>query len=87
MTPRGQRILAVLLLVLLALPTGLCSLAFTPMGLVSVFRTGDSLERSIGEFALICSGVGWLICGLTIWGAVRLNRAANAATPPGDPAP
>jgi hypothetical protein len=86
-TPRGKKIVAALLLVLLALPTGLCSLAFTPMGLVSVFRTGDSLERSIGEFALICSGIGWLICGLTIWGAVRLHRAANAETPPIDLTP
>jgi hypothetical protein len=85
-TPRGKKVLAVLMLVLLALPTGLCSLAFTPMSLVSIFRSGDSLERSIAQFALICSGVGWLICGLTIWGAVRLNRAANAEIPPSNPA-
>src|SRR5262249_23988395 len=59
MTPRGKKILAVLLLALLALPTGLCSLTFTPMALLSVFKSGgDSLERSIGHFALVCSGRG-----------------------------
>jgi hypothetical protein len=81
MAPRGKT-LAVILLVLLALPTGLCSLAFTPMGLLSVFKSGDSLERSIGMFALVCSGVGWLICGLAIWGALRLRRAATIEPPP-----
>ena len=87
MTPHGKKILAALLLILLALPTGLCSLAFTPMGLISIFKSGDSLEHSIAGFVLVCSGVGWLVCGLAIWGAVRLNRAANAATPPGGPTP
>jgi hypothetical protein len=86
-TPRAKKILAVILLALLALPTGLCSLAFTPMGLLSVFKNSDSLEQSIGMFALVCSGVGWLICGLAIWGALRLNRAANAAATPSNPAP
>ncbi len=87
MTPRGKNILGVILLLLLALPTGLCSLAFTPLGLLSVFRASDGLERSIGLFALACSAVGWLICGVAIWGAVRLNRSARAATLPGEPAP
>jgi len=86
-TPRGKRILATVLLILLALPTGLCSLAFTPLGLVSIFKSGDSLEHAIAGFVLVCSGIGWLVCGLAIWGAVRLNRAANAATPPGGSTP
>lgn len=76
MTAQTKKILAVVLLALLALPTGLCSLYFTPMGFISLFGS-DSLERSIGAFALVCSGVGWIICAVTIWGAVRLNRSAN----------
>ena len=86
MTPTGKKVLALVLLALLALPTGLCSLYFTPVGFVSLFGH-DSLERSIGMFALMCSAVGWTICGLTIWGAVRLTRAANAESAAGDPPP
>jgi hypothetical protein len=82
-TPQGKKVVAVLLLALLALPTGLCSLFFTPMGFASMFGH-DSLERSIGMFALMCSAVGWTICGLTIWGATRLTRSANLQNPPGD---
>ena len=87
MTPEGKRTVAVVFLILLALPTGMCSLVFTPMGLISIFKGGDSLEHSIAAFVLVCSGVGWLVCGLAIWGVVRLNRAAKAAAPPGGPAP
>jgi hypothetical protein len=86
MTPRGKSVVAVALLAVLALPTGLCSLYFTPMGLVSLFGH-DSLERSIGVFALICSAAGWLICGVSIWGAVRLNRNAMRESPPNEPSP
>jgi len=86
MTPQGRNILAVTLLALLALPTGLCSLYFTPMGFVSLFGH-DSLERSIGVFALVCSAAGWLICGVSIWGAVRLARSAKPDSPPREPAP
>jgi len=82
-TSTGKKVLAVVLLALLALPTGLCSLYFTPLGFVSLFGH-DALERSIGMFALVCSAVGWTICGLTIWGAVRLTRAADAESAPGD---
>ncbi|HEY2134964.1 MAG TPA: hypothetical protein VGH49_03695 [Xanthobacteraceae bacterium] len=87
MTPHGKKVTAVLLLALLALPTGLCSLFFTPMSISSLFFSRDALENAIGVFALICSGVGWVVCGLTIWGAVRLNRAARLQQPPADPAP
>jgi hypothetical protein len=85
MTPRGKGIVAVLLIGLVAAPTGMCSLFFTPVGVASMFK-GDSLERSIGGFALICSGVGWLLCGLSIWGAVRLRRSAAHEVPPTEPA-
>ncbi len=67
MTPRGKHALAILLLALLALPTGLCSLYFTPMGFVSML-SHDSLEHAVGIFALICSALGWAICGVSIWG-------------------
>jgi len=85
-TPTGKKVVAVVLLTLLALPTGLCSLYFTPLGFASLFGQ-DALGRSIGMFALMCSAVGWTTCGLTIWGAVRLTRAANAASAPGDRSP
>jgi hypothetical protein len=45
--PRGKAVVAALLIGLAAAPTGLCSLYFTPAGLVSVFSR-DSLERSVG---------------------------------------
>jgi hypothetical protein len=80
-TPNAKKITAALLLGLLGLPTGVCSLYFTPMGIISMFGH-DSLEHSIGVFALICSGVGWAICALTIWGAIRLNRSAKAQNQP-----
>jgi hypothetical protein len=84
MTPTGKKSVAVLLLALLALPTGLCSMYFTPMGILSLFAS-DALTQGIGMLALVCSAVGWLICGLTIWGALRLTRAAKLESPPPDP--
>jgi len=86
MTPKAKTVTAVLLLALLALRTGLCSLFFTPVGIGSLF-SHDSLEHSIGIFALMCSGVGWLVCGVAIWGAVRLNRMAKLESPPADMSP
>jgi hypothetical protein len=86
MTPKAKTITAVLLLALLALPTGLCSLFFTPVGIGSLF-SHDSLEHAIGILALMCSGVGWLVCGVAIWGAVRLNRMAKLESPPADMSP
>jgi len=86
MTPKAKKVTAVLLLALLALPTGLCSLFFTPVGIGSLF-SHDSLEHAIGIFALMCSGVGWLVCGVAIWGAVRLNRMAKLESPPADMSP
>ena len=86
MTPKAKKATAVLLLALLALPTGLCSLYFTPVGIGSLF-SHDSLEHAIGIFALMCSGVGWAACGVAIWGAVRLNRRARLESPPADLSP
>jgi hypothetical protein len=86
MTPNAKKVTAALLIGLLALPTGMCSLFFTPVSIGSLF-SHDSLEHSIGIFALICSGVGWVVCGVAIWGAVRLNRMANLASPPADASP
>jgi hypothetical protein len=86
MTPSGRKVVAVLLLALLALPTDMCSLFFTPTGIAAQFEH-DALGRSIGVLMLVCSAVGWVICGLTIWGAVRLIRAANLESPPADAAP
>jgi hypothetical protein len=82
MTPTGKKVAAALLLALLALPTGVCSLFFTPMGFTSMGR--GSFEHDIGVFMLLCSAVGWTICGLTIWGAIRLTRSANLQNSPGD---
>jgi uncharacterized membrane protein YciS (DUF1049 family) len=86
MTPQSKKVVAVLLLALLALPTGMCSLFFTPTGIVAQFDH-DALSRSIGVLMLVCSVVGWVICGLTIWGSVRLIRAAKLESPPADAAP
>ena len=86
MTPKAKKVTAVLLLALLALPTGMCSLFFTPVGIGSLF-SHDSLEHAIGIFALISAGVGWAVCGVAIWGAVRLNRRANLESPPADLSP
>jgi hypothetical protein len=84
-SPTGKKVIAMSLIFLLAFPTGLCSLVFTPMGLSSVFGRGDSMGFS--QLALMCCAVGWLICGLATWGAVRLIRSANAAPPPDNPTP
>jgi hypothetical protein len=79
-TPSSKKLTAVFLLALLALPTGMCSLFFTSAGLVSVIGK-DTVERAFGIAALICSGVGWVVCGLTIWGARRMIRTANLEHP------
>jgi hypothetical protein len=86
MTPQSKKVLAGLLLAMLALPTGMCSLFFTPTGIAAQFEH-DALGRSIGVLMLVCSAVGWVICGLAIWGAVRLIRAAKLGSPATDAAP
>ena len=83
MSNRAMRVLAVIALVFVAFPTGLCSLVFGPMSIAMMFSR-DSLERSIAPLAAGMSTVGFLVAGLTIWFAVRVkrrgNRDAGAAT-------
>jgi hypothetical protein len=69
-------IAVVALIVLLTLPSSACSLTFTIVGTSEVSAgAGMALERGIA--ILICSTIGWIICGLGIWGAIRLARAAR----------
>ena len=83
MTNRAMRVLALIALVVVAFPTGLCSLVFGPMS-IAMMSSRDSLERSIAPLAAVMSIVGFLVAGLTIWFALRvkrrLNRDAGAAT-------
>jgi hypothetical protein len=83
---QSKKVVAVLLLALLALPTGMCSLFYTPTG-ITALSSHDGLEWFVGVVSLIFSGIGWVICGLTIWGAVRLIRTAKLEGPPGDASP
>ena len=76
MRPETKKAIAELLLVVFALPTGLCSLVFTPMAF-DRFVASDPYAQAFDELALICSGIGWLICALTIWLALRLRRSAR----------
>jgi hypothetical protein len=41
-----------------------------------------ALPIAICSLVFIPMGVGWLICGLTIWPAVRLKRSAGATLSP-----
>jgi hypothetical protein len=84
--PEARKIIGVLLLALLAVPTGLCSMAFTPAAMDS-FSARDAFSRDIGRLALICSGIGYAICGLSIWGAIRLARPQKPKMLPKDPPP
>jgi hypothetical protein len=93
MSPNARKITGFLLLAFLAVPTGLCSLAVTPTA-IGRFSAEDALardinpwSRDIGTLALICASIGFTICGLSIWGAIRLARARAPDVPPSDPAP
>ncbi len=86
MSPEARKVTGFLLLAFLALPTGLCSLAFTPMA-SDTFLANDSLARGLGQFALVCTAVGYVICGLSIWGGLRLARPTAPDRPPTDPTP
>jgi len=83
MSNRGMKVLAVIALVFVAFPTGLCSVVLGPMSIAMMFSR-DSVERSIAPLAAVMSIVGFLVAGLTIWFALRvkrrLNRDAGAAT-------
>ncbi len=76
MRPETKKAIAALLLVVFVLPTSLCSLVFTPMAF-DRFVASDPYAQAFDELALICSGIGWLICALTIWLALRLRRSAR----------
>ena len=83
MSNRAMSVLAVIALVFVAFPTGLCSLVFGPMS-IAMMASRDSLERSIAPLAAGLSAVGFLVAGLTVWFAMRVkrrvNRDAGAAT-------
>ncbi len=83
MTDRAVSVIAVIALVVVAFPTGLCSLYFGPMS-IAMMLSHDSLERSIGVLAMVLSSIGILVAGLTIWFAMRVKRRvardAGAAT-------
>jgi hypothetical protein len=82
MTASGRQWLMILL-ALLALAPGLCSLVSTPVGIGMVFGSGR-MERDIGQFVLICSAVGWVFVALMVFLVRRLRRAAVTEPPPKD---
>jgi hypothetical protein len=81
-----QKVAGVMLLAFLAVPTGLCSMANTP-GAIGSFWEHDAIARSVGTLELIFSSIGWVIRGLSIWGAIRLLRRNAPDASPRDPAP
>jgi hypothetical protein len=83
MSPEARKVTSVVLLVFLAAPTGLCSMVNTPRAIGSFWKQ-DDVSRDIGQLELIFSSIGWLICGLCIWGAIRLLRT-NPRGQPGEP--
>jgi hypothetical protein len=86
MTAAGRQWLTILL-ALLALGPGLCSLVSTPIGIGMMLDT-ESLARSISGLVLMCSAVGWAFVALMIFLIWRVRRAAVALPPPNDgPAP
>lgn len=76
----GRRIAAVLVLALMILPSGLCSLVFTPSGLMMIFAK-DSVANAAGIAMLIGSTVGWIFCGLMILLYRRLRRGPPTEAP------
>ena len=76
MSNRAMSVLAVIALILVAFPTGLCSLYFGPMS-IAMMLSRDALERTIGVLAAVMSGIGFLVAGLTIWFAVRVKRRVD----------
>jgi hypothetical protein len=83
MSDRATRIVAIVGLIVLALPTGLCSLAFSPMAISGLFFSHDALEQSIGTLAAIMSGVGFVIAGLTIYFAAKVLRRPGSGASTG----
>jgi hypothetical protein len=86
MTAGGRQWLMILL-ALLALAPGLCSLVFTPVGIGMMFG-GDGLGASVGGLMLACSAAGWAFVALMIFFIRRLRRAPVTEPPPRNgPAP
>jgi hypothetical protein len=83
MSDGAKQAIAVIALIMLALPTGLCSLYFAPMS-IAMFVSQDTLSRDIGTLAAVMSGIGFLIAGVTIYFAVRVFRRTERepAAPP-----
>jgi hypothetical protein len=84
MSPVTRKIIGFLLLVFVAMPTGLASIVNTSIAIKS-FRGDDAWDRGLGIVQLILSGVGYVICGLSIWGAIRLARPRTANNEPYSP--
>lgn len=82
MTTSGRQWLMIVL-ALLALAPGLCSLVFTPVGIGMIFGR-DSLGPSVGGFMLACSAAGWAFVALMIFFIRRLRRAPVTEPPPKD---
>jgi hypothetical protein len=80
MNPHTRKVAILVVLGLLALPTGVCSLAFTPMA-ISGLWSRDSLAQGIGMLALIMSAIGFIICGVCVWGMVRVSRSTPTEPP------
>jgi hypothetical protein len=82
MTAGGRQWLMILL-ALLALAPGLCSLVFTPVGIGMMFGR-DSLGASVGGLMLACSAAGWAVVALMVFFIRRLRRAPVTEPPPKD---
>jgi heme/copper-type cytochrome/quinol oxidase subunit 2 len=87
MSRHGKKTSAMILLIVVALPTGLTSLTFTALGLMSSIHHADAIEASVGMVMLVGSSIGWLASALVMWSVVRLNRAATDQPSPGNYAP
>jgi hypothetical protein len=82
MSRQGRKIAAAIILLGVALPSGLCSGFFTVMGAGSLFER-DALARSLGPFILTCATAGWVFCILMIVLWRRLRRDRRDAGVPG----
>ena len=82
MTARGRQWLMILLAVL-ALAPGMCSVVFTPIGIAMMFGR-DSLGSSVGGLMLASSAAGWGFVALMVFLIRRLRRAPVAERPPKD---
>jgi hypothetical protein len=85
MTASGRQWLMIVL-ALLALAPGLCSLVSTPIGIGMVFDS-DRLAQGIGQFVLMCSAAGWAFVALMIFFIRRLRRAPVSDSPQDRTAP